>query len=110
VKDNINTEPAGNDIYSGKSGNVFDQAGRYQYYVNEQPGNDASISKNNNNFKYLGQLFYTFILCEKNDCLYIIDQHAAHEKSIYEKLCRKDTPDPETACPYISAMKKLIFR
>ena len=36
--------------------------------------------------KYLGQLFNIFLLCEKNDSLYIIDQHAAHEKSIYESF------------------------
>ena len=39
--------------------------------------------------KYLGQLFNMFLLCEKNDSLYIIDQHAAHEKSIYESLINK---------------------
>jgi len=39
--------------------------------------------------KYLGQLFNIFLLCEKNDSLYVIDQHAAHEKSIYESLISK---------------------
>lgn len=43
----------------------------------------------NANFKYLGQIFNTFILCEMDDALYIIDQHAAHEKSIYESFSGK---------------------
>ncbi len=29
-----------------------------------------------------------FLICEKDDAMYLIDQHAAHEKIIFEKLCR----------------------
>ena len=35
---------------------------------------------------YLGQLFNLFLLCQYQNKLYIIDQHAAHEKIIFEKL------------------------
>ena len=35
--------------------------------------------------KLIGQLFDTYWLVEFNDHLYIIDQHAAHEKVLYEK-------------------------
>ena len=35
--------------------------------------------------KLIGQLFDTYWLVEFNDQLYIIDQHAAHEKVLYEK-------------------------
>ena len=35
--------------------------------------------------KLLGQLFATYWLVEFQDQLYIIDQHAAHEKVLYEK-------------------------
>lgn len=36
--------------------------------------------------KIIGQLFDTYWLVEYNDRLFIVDQHAAHEKVIYEKL------------------------
>lgn len=41
------------------------------------------------NFRYLGQLFTTFLLCEKEDSLYLIDQHAAHEKYIFQSFTKK---------------------
>lgn len=38
--------------------------------------------------KLLGQLFDTYWLVQYHDNLYIIDQHAAHEKVLYEKTIR----------------------
>ena len=38
--------------------------------------------------KLIGQLFATYWLVEFKDQLYIIDQHAAHEKVLYEKTMR----------------------
>lgn len=37
-------------------------------------------------YKYIGQLFDTYILIEIGDKLYIIDQHAAHERLLYEQI------------------------
>jgi DNA mismatch repair protein MutL len=36
----------------------------------------------------VGQLFNLYLLCEKGDQLVVIDQHAAHERVIYEELRR----------------------
>lgn len=38
--------------------------------------------------RILGQLFDTYWLVEYQDSLYIIDQHAAHEKVLYERMMR----------------------
>ena len=38
------------------------------------------------NYKYIGSAFSTFIILEIGDELYIIDQHAAHERIMYEKV------------------------
>ncbi len=38
------------------------------------------------NYKYIGSLFSTYIVIEIKDEIYIIDQHAAHERVMYEKV------------------------
>ena len=37
-------------------------------------------------YKYIGVLFNTYIIIEIKDKMYIIDQHAAHERLIYERF------------------------
>lgn len=37
-------------------------------------------------YKYIGALFSTYIVIEMKDEIYIIDQHAAHERVMYEKV------------------------
>ena len=39
-------------------------------------------------FRIIGQLFDTYWLLQKNDELLVMDQHAAHEKVLYEKLLK----------------------
>ncbi|MCR4579935.1 MAG: DNA mismatch repair endonuclease MutL [Treponema sp.] len=36
--------------------------------------------------RYIGPCLGTFLLAEKNNCLYIIDQHAVHERILFDKL------------------------
>ena len=38
------------------------------------------------NYKYLGISFKTFITAQIGDDIYLIDQHAAHERILYEKI------------------------
>lgn len=54
--------------------------------------------------KYIGQVFDTYILVEFDGKLYIIDQHAAHEKINYERLMKmyKDSkPESQSIFPSI---------
>lgn len=41
-------------------------------------------------FRYIGEAFKTYIICEYDKKLVFIDKHAAHERMIYEKL-RKES-------------------
>lgn len=40
------------------------------------------------NYKIIGQIFFTYWLVEQGNELYFIDQHAAHEKVLYERLTK----------------------
>jgi DNA mismatch repair protein MutL len=37
-------------------------------------------------FRYLGQIMGLFLVVERGDRLYLVDQHAAHERIIYDRL------------------------
>lgn len=39
-----------------------------------------------NQYKIIGQLFNTYIILEKEDSIYLIDQHAAHERLLYNRF------------------------
>ncbi len=40
----------------------------------------------NNNIRYVGEAFKTYIIVESGDSIFFIDKHAAHERIIFEKL------------------------
>lgn len=52
-------------------------------------------------YKIIGQLFETYWLVEFHEQLYIIDQHAAHERVLYEKTLRS-MKDREFTSQYLS--------
>jgi DNA mismatch repair protein MutL len=49
--------------------------------------------------RYLGRLFGLFILVERENRLYIIDQHAAHERILYDSLLSGPIPRQELLAP-----------
>ena len=62
----------------------FESAGQVEMF------NDEFLSKKEKiKHKMIGQLFDTYWLIEYNEHLYIIDQHAAHEKVLYERTMKK---------------------
>jgi len=48
-----------------------------------------------NGIRYLGRLFGLFILVEKEERLFIIDQHAAHERILFERFLAGSIPRQE---------------
>lgn len=55
----------------------------------EEKYNQNKIENVFNNFKIVGILFNTYILIEKDDSMFIIDQHAAHERQLYDKIMKE---------------------
>ena len=52
--------------------------------------------------KFIGTCLGTFLLAEKNNCLYIIDQHAAHERILFDRLMnnQKENANQQLLIPY----------
>jgi len=53
-------------------------------HIAQSGGNQ--IDKTQTEYKIAGQLFNTYIIAEFNDRIILIDQHAAHERIIFERL------------------------
>ncbi|MBP3743576.1 MAG: DNA mismatch repair endonuclease MutL [Treponema sp.] len=68
------------------------KAGSIQSSLPDSPSNLAEQAlqsqqdSKNTQVRYIGCCLGTFILAEKNNCLYIIDQHAVHERILFDKL------------------------
>lgn len=45
-------------------------------------------------FRYIGQAFGLFLIAEVGDELYFVDQHAAHERILYDELLKRETVQP----------------
>lgn len=58
--------------------------------ISSDSNKDYKVSKEDNflpeSYKYIGFAFNTYILIQIGEKLYIIDQHAAHERLIYERV------------------------
>ena len=60
---------------------------------------EAAPYQKNGRARYLGRLFGLFILVEKGEELFIIDQHAAHERVLYENFIRGPIQKQELLVP-----------
>lgn len=64
-----------------------------EYHLEDNNIENISLFSNSNlnsipNYKFIGIAFSTYIIIEMNKEMYILDQHAAHERILYEKIKR----------------------
>lgn len=78
-----------NTQYSAASGMEKTQASGRQMEMFGDEETGLLNLKNVKSHKIIGQLFSTYWLVEFEDNLFIIDQHAAHEKVLYEKFMKR---------------------
>ncbi|MCL2772624.1 MAG: DNA mismatch repair endonuclease MutL [Oscillospiraceae bacterium] len=88
-KDEINVNPnnSNNLNYVNTSENkikinIFDKD-------TESNNNDNNENKGKYNYKLVGEIFYGYIIVEKDDKIIIIDKHAAHERIIYDIILKR---------------------
>lgn len=83
------------DVYSNESNKIKINNDDNNKITNQNISGFGSIRKP----KYIGSVFSLFLICEYNNNLYIIDQHAAHEKIIYNSLKEKEKTFQELLIP-----------
>ena len=84
-------------------GQTHERAGREDTWYDTakqlfmRPGNrssEVSRTEEQEDFIYHGQVFSLFLLAEKGDSLYLVDQHAAHERILYDEMRQYDGFQP----------------
>ena len=75
---------------------VKEDKARYEAVAKSEPPKQMNLFENKlldessrNKYRIIGQLFDTYWLIEFEDKFYMMDQHAAHEKVLYEKIMNK---------------------
>ncbi len=69
--------------------------------TNYIPDDISRSEKTDSGFHYVGCALGTFIIAEKDGVLYIIDQHAAHERIIYNRIIEESSQRQELLIPYV---------
>ena len=71
---------------------IREQFSKINSYTNETPPVYGEV-------RYAGKIFSLFILIEWGNKLYIIDQHAAHERILYNRFLEEEIPKQELLAP-----------
>ena len=118
----IKREKTDSDHFSDKT-HSWSRGGRSRFFTNTETSanfiNEASVSSKPNylpdnitikdpeipnsddGFHFVGSTMGTFLIAEKNDVLYIIDQHAAHERMLYNQLMSEAKETQKLLVPYV---------
>lgn len=105
VAELINDDFGAKTVFNPTLNTVFEQAGQNEESVATQKELDAlpklqhSIDLASTNCGIdqvwpIGQVDRTFIIAQSEDALYLIDQHAAHERILYDKLVKSHNNIP----------------
>ncbi|MFZ5975542.1 MAG: DNA mismatch repair endonuclease MutL [Bacillota bacterium] len=64
-------------------------------------------------YRVVGQLFNTYLVVEMGQTMYIVDQHAAHERILYDKYCdlieKGNIPSQQLLIPEVVALSPQEF-
>lgn len=95
----INTEKLAEEALEASQTDIFStQTSDSSVPTNEafSPASAPSAAQ----IKFIGSALGTFLLAEKNNCLYIIDQHAAHERILFDRIMNSQGNRQTLLIPY----------
>ena len=77
-----------------------DAADKTKLYDAENAAGKITTAHEHDGFHFLGSALGTFLVAEKGDTLYIIDQHAAHERILYDAIMQNQGKSQTLLVPY----------
>lgn len=84
---NINTDISELKPSEEKQGNTEEKTDDFEQAKFEvESYEETKIEKLDNVYKYIGNLFDTYIIIQMKDKMYFVDQHAAHERYLFEQI------------------------
>lgn len=89
------------DLYSNFENNALDaqnSSEKSDNYKEQSMFEDEDFANSSNgkkrfDGKIVGQIFDTYLIVERDGFVYVIDQHAAHERVLYEKIANRMKPE-----------------
>lgn len=81
----LNEDTLENNLYN-KTSNLFEDENKIEKYSSSDNVVLEEEPKEELLYKYIGQVFDTYIIIQIKEKMYIIDQHAAHERLLYEQI------------------------
>jgi DNA mismatch repair protein MutL len=69
--------------------------GNFNLEIRSRPAADTGpAADTDKKYRYLGQVFRTFLAVEYDDTFYLVDQHAAHERLLFDRFSRHSSRQP----------------
>ncbi|MBQ0163469.1 MAG: DNA mismatch repair endonuclease MutL [Treponema sp.] len=87
----------GSDGSFGSDGNITNGA---VITSDANPDTDAGTANSTNHCRYIGSALGVFLIAEKDDTLYLIDQHAAHERILYNNIISNPAKSQKLLIPF----------
>jgi DNA mismatch repair protein MutL len=85
--------PSTHDIISKRPA-IYEGTHNQSYFVNKTESQQADVGRKFKINKIVGQLFNTYIIAEGEGEFYLIDQHAAHERILFERYSNRFRQKP----------------
>ncbi len=93
----LELNPANNETQTRRVQQLFkasEETGQYKTARSIQPGSEISPDLNIIDLRAIAQVHQTYIVAEHPGGLWLIEQHIAHERVLYEQLCDVWQPIP----------------
>ncbi|MBE5734968.1 MAG: DNA mismatch repair endonuclease MutL [Clostridiales bacterium] len=81
--------PSALEVAMQETKEKFNNATQSAMFDTDIVNNDKIINVNDNNTRVVGILFDTYIIIEEGDHIYFIDQHAGHERVLFDKYIQE---------------------